>query len=406
MAKIVARDVTLTAALPASRNQRVAVCFHEPHLGGATRSVERIVPLLAESGWEFSFWVPRPSELYDDLAARGWDVDGEPRCFEYSVRAWRLPPGPSRRLRATPGYVRRFRQFLAKRQPALVHANSVLTLAEALIGARRGHAVLLHAHEMLTNSWRSRLLRRTAWRHLDQVVAVSQASAAALAHHGRRPRIVYEAAPVPAEQIPLRADPHPFNVGMVAVVSTRKGSDLFVEAARLLGERCENGEFRFQMVGAATDAIESDWASEVISRAQGIGIDYMPSADVFECLATWDAFVLPSRADPFPIAMLEAMASGLPVIGARRDGIAEQVIPGAGLLVEPDDPRALADAITWLAAQNAGVRERIGTVARERVATNFTLERQAAAIDEAYRATLAAATARTGRRSLEPGRRA
>jgi glycosyltransferase involved in cell wall biosynthesis len=101
--------------------------------------------------------------------------------------------------------------------------------------------------------------------------------------------------------------------------------------------------------------------------------------------------VLPSRADPFPIAMLEAMAAGLPVIGARRDGIAEQVVPGAGLLVEPDDPRALADAIAWLAAQRGAVRERIGEHARARVADNFTLAHQANAMHDAYLATLARA---------------
>ncbi|MGH2951462.1 MAG: glycosyltransferase family 4 protein [Solirubrobacterales bacterium] len=372
--------------------RRVVVCFHEPHLGGATRSVERIVPLLRELGWEFSFWVPRPSELYDELAGRGWEVDGEPRCIEYSVRAWRLAPGPRRRLAAVPGYVSRFDEFLRHRTPDLVHANSVLTLAEALIARRRGHAVLLHIHEMLPRNLRGRLLRRTAWRHLDQVVAVSRASAAGLSHEGRAPRIVYEAAPVPERRVTLRERPHPFTVGTVAVVSTRKGSDLFVEAARLLLERSQNGDFRFEMVGA-TEAIERDWAHSVLDRAKRIGIAHIPSANVFERFAGWDAFVLPSRADPFPIAMLEAMASGLPVVGVRRDGIAEQVVPGAGVLVEPENAPALADAIAWLAGQKPTVRERLGETARERVAGSFTIAHQAAAMDAAYRATLAARAA-------------
>lgn len=380
--------------MSATGGKRVAVCFHEPHLGGATRSVERIVPLLSEQGWEFSFWVPRPSELYDDFAARGWDVDGAPHCIEYSVRAWRLAPGPRSRLAAVPDYVRRFQAFLDSRRPALVHANSVLTLAEAMIARRRGHAVMLHAHEMLPDNLRGKLLRRTVWNHLDQVVAVSKASAARFAFNGHRPRIVYEAAPVPSEQVSPRANPAPFRVGTVAVVSTRKGSDVFVEAARLLGERSGNGDYRFEMVGAASDAIEREWATDVIERARTIGVSHTPSADVFARMREWDAFVLPSRADPFPIAMLEAMASGLPVIGANRDGIAEQVTPGAGLLVEPEDPRALADAISWMAAQSADVRERIGARARDRVAGNFTLGHQAEALDGAYRATLAAAAER------------
>ncbi len=176
---------------------RVAVAFHEVILGGATRSVLRIVPLLEERGWSFSFWAPKPSELYDHLVEGGWDVDGAPRCIEYSLRTWRLPPGPARRLIAAPGYLRRYRRFLQTRRPALVHANSILSLAEALVASRSGLPTLLHAHEMLPPDLRGRMLRRAAWRNLDQIVAVSETSGARLDWRGRRPRIVHEATPIP-----------------------------------------------------------------------------------------------------------------------------------------------------------------------------------------------------------------
>jgi len=368
---------------------KVVVCFHEPHLGGATRSVERIVPLLAECGWEFSFWVPKPSDLHDELAGRGWDVDGAPRAVEYSVRMWRLEPGPRERLARTPVYVRRFRDFLADRRPELVHANSILTLAEALIARRDGIPTVLHAHEMLPLDPRGWALRRVAWRRLDQLIAVSRSCAARLAWGGREAPIVYEGAPVPEEAVELRAEPRPFTVGTVAVVSTRKGSDLFVEAARQLIERNGNGSFRFQMVGDAHDAIERDWAQALLGRARESGIEHVPQTDVLARLRDWDAFVLPSRADPFPLSMLEAMGAGLPVIGTHRDGIAEQIAPGTGMLIEPEDPRALADAVGWCAAQPLETRARMGAAARRRVAENFTLGHQAAAIDETYRRTLA-----------------
>ena len=367
---------------------RVVVCFHEPHLGGATRSVERIVPLLGERGWEFSFWVPRPSELYDELSARGWDVDGAPRAIEYSIRAWRLPPGPRRRVLATPAYMRRYRDFLRARQPVLVHANSMLTLAEALVARREGIPTVLHVHEMLPLDLRGRLLRRAAWERLDQVVAVSRPCAERLAWRGHRPRLVYEASPMPVGPTAIRDRPQPFTVGTVAVVSPRKGSDLFVDAAALLLDR-DRQRFRFEMVGAAHDAVERDWARKVLARARDVGIHHIPQTRVFERLAQWDAFVLPSRSDPFPISMLEAMASGLPVVGTRRDGIGEQIAGGTGLLIEPEDPRALADAIAWCADQPAETRRRMGTAARGRVDASFTLEHQAAALDDAYRATLA-----------------
>lgn len=365
--------------------RRIAVVFHEPHLGGATRSVTRIVPILAARGWEFCFWVPRPSELFDHLAAEGYDVDGAPRNIEYSVRAWRVPPGPWARVRSIPPYLRRFRAFLRDRSPDLVHANTIMTVAEAMFAGAPRRARLIHAHEMLTGGLRGNLLRRAAW-SLDQVVAVSQASAARLRWRDREPRIVYEGTPIPERTTEIRDDPRPFAVGTVGVVSTRKGSDLFVEAARRV--MSESDAFRFEMVGAPNDAVEREWARGVVSRANDIGIVHRPYADTFECYRSWDAFVLPSRADPFPIAMLEAMATGVPVIGTRRDGLAEQITPGCGLLVEPDDPGALAHAIRSLAARNTGERQAMGRAARERVASNFNLERQAEAMHQAYLAAL------------------
>jgi glycosyltransferase involved in cell wall biosynthesis len=365
--------------------RRIVVVFHEPHLGGATRSVTRIVPMLEERGWRFSFWCPRPSELFDHLAAEGYEVAGAPRMLEYSVRAWRVPPGPLARVRTLRPYFRRFRQFLHDASPDLVHANSIMTVAEALAARAPERAVLLHTHEMLPGGARGRLLRRAAW-SLDQVVAVSRASAERLRWRERLPRIVYEGTPVPDRAAEIRSHPRPFSVGTVAVVSTRKGSDLYVEAARQV--LSSSDAFRFEMVGAPNDAVERDWARDVVSRAEAIGVVHRPSADTFECYRSWDAFVLPSRADPFPIAMLEAMASGIPVIGTRRDGLTEQITDNSGVLVEPDDPGALATAIISLAGLNAGEREEMGRAARERVASNFNLERQAEAMHEAYLAAL------------------
>jgi glycosyltransferase involved in cell wall biosynthesis len=343
--------------------------------------------MLAAQGWEFSFWVSRPSELFDHLAEQGHDVAGAPRHVEYSVRAWRVPPGVRARARSIPPYLRRFREFLRDRSPDLVHANSIMTVAEAMAARARGRAVLLHVHEMLPGGVRGSLLRRAAW-SLDQVVAVSRASAEPLRWRGRLPRIVYEGTPVPERTAEIRPDPHPFSVGTVAVVSTRKGSDLYVEAARRVLH--ESDAFRFEMVGAPNDAVEREWARGILARAEAIGVVHSPQADTFERYRSWDAFVLPSRADPFPIAMLEAMATGLPVIGARRDGLAEQITQECGILVEPEDAGALARAITSLASRDAGEREAMGRAARERVASRFNLERQAEAMHEAYLAALAA----------------
>ena len=76
-----------------------------------------------------------------------------------------------------------------------------------------------------------------------------------------------------------------------------------------------------------------------------------------------DVLVLPSRMEPFGTVLAEAMAAGTPVVASRVDGLPEVVDDGVtGLLVPPEDPEALADAVL----QVLGDRERMGAAARER----------------------------------------
>ncbi len=87
-----------------------------------------------------------------------------------------------------------------------------------------------------------------------------------------------------------------------------------------------------------------------------------------------DLFVAPSLYESFGFIYIEAMSYGKPVIGCSVGGVPEVVEDGVtGLLVRPEDPVALADAITRLLQQPA-VRRALGARARERVAERFTVE--------------------------------
>lgn len=87
-----------------------------------------------------------------------------------------------------------------------------------------------------------------------------------------------------------------------------------------------------------------------------------------------DAYIHASRADTFPLAILEAMACGAPVVATSVGGIPEQIEDGhTGLLVPPNDPAALADTLEWLLNDEA-MRRKMGEAGVARVRRLYRLE--------------------------------
>jgi glycosyltransferase involved in cell wall biosynthesis len=364
----------------------VLVVLHDVTLTGASHAVLKPLPDLEKRGWTFSFWCARPSRLYDDLVALGASVEGAPRGqMRYSWGTLRHPPGVRARLASVPRSLRAFRRHLRDTQPAVVHVNTLHCLQEALVARRAGFPVLVHSHEIPPAGLKGRVARAVTWRGAHEVIAPSRASAAALARRGSVPGIVHEPTVVPkADGAGPRPAGAPVVVGSIGILSRRKGSDLFVDAAeRVLSAR---PDVEFRLVGSIEDSPEAPWARELVARAVAAGIHYAERVDVEEELRGWDVLVMPSRLDPFPLVVLEAMAAGRAVVGTAVDGIVDQLDDDAGVLVAPEDPAALAQAIEALVDDPAR-RAELGARARERVERNFTVEHTAAGLDDAYRRT-------------------
>ena len=102
-------------------------------------------------------------------------------------------------------------------------------------------------------------------------------------------------------------------------------------------------------------------------------------------MAALDILVLPSiRPEPFGMVILEAMASAKPVIATAHGGPLETVIAGeTGALVPPDDPPALAQAMTDLAS-SAEKRREWGAKGRAHVVRSFSFEYHVAAFETIY----------------------
>jgi glycosyltransferase involved in cell wall biosynthesis len=107
-------------------------------------------------------------------------------------------------------------------------------------------------------------------------------------------------------------------------------------------------------------------------------------AEVVEMLHGCRIFALPSRSEPFGIAVVEAMACGKPVIGTRTGGIPEIIDDGEdGLLVEPDNPDQLAEAILRLLS-DASLRERMSARGPSKVRSKFLWEHTASSYERVF----------------------
>jgi glycosyltransferase involved in cell wall biosynthesis len=380
--------------------KRVLLVLQEETLGGASRALLRPVDLLRERGWEVSVWCSRPSPLYDDLVAMGYEVDGAPRLMRYRLESLRHPPGTRARLASLPRSLVAFRRALRRLDPDLVHVNGRLALPEALVARAARFPVATYIHDAPLSGVRGALGRAVPWLASNVVLCVCRTHAESLRLGRREPRVVFPGAPLPeAPSRALRPPGAPLVVGTIGVPSPRKGTDLFVDMAERLRDAPVAIELR--LAGPLEDSPLAAWGRAEIRRGEAVGLRWLGKADVPAELRDWDVMVMPSRADPFPLAVLEAMGAAVAVVGADVDGIAEQLAEGAGVLVAPEDPDALTAAVSALAADPLR-RAALGAAGRLRVAEHFTIEGSADALESAWREALATPTRRQKLRAPHP----
>ena len=366
---------------------RVLVVFHEPQLLGASTSVLRVVDRLGAYGWSVSGWIPGTGPLRSAAEGTLAAVAGAERQLRFSRAGWRSGPGLLRRAASVPGYLSSFRTELLRFRPHVVHANTLLALPEALAARRFGLPVVLHVHEVPPADAKRRAALAVAGRAADVVACVSQAAVDIVtAEVSSAPvQLVYNGVPSSGVR-PASRERGPFTVGTVGTVSRTKGTDVFLRAAaRALEQR---PELRFEHAGQRDlheDAgLDGELEALLDGTRLGAATKLHGRLDAAEALARLDLFVLPSRSEAFPLASLEAMSAGVPVIATRVGGIPEQIEHlRHGVLVPSDDPAALAQWIVRL-HDEPELRRRLAVAAAERVREEFTLDMQAAGLHNAY----------------------
>jgi L-malate glycosyltransferase len=170
-------------------------------------------------------------------------------------------------------------------------------------------------------------------------------------------------------------------VGNIGALVAHKGQRHLIDAAALVVRDVPDARFVVLGEGELRPALEHQVKALHLEKHV-----VLPGfrADVVALLKTFDVFVMSSETEGLGTSILDAMACARPVVGTRTGGIPEVVDDGVtGLLVEPRDPRALAQAITTL-LKDEPMRARLGAAGRARVRERFTLERMVACTLRVY----------------------
>jgi glycosyltransferase involved in cell wall biosynthesis len=227
-------------------------------------------------------------------------------------------------------------------------------------------------------------LRRLLCTRLSAHVAVGERAARGIEELIGLPHGSVEAIHNGVPDIPLRSVERPRPgpiVGAVGRFSRQKGFDVLIRALAalpdvtgvLVGDGPQRGalERLAEELGVEDRIVITGW----VERPR----DFLPAFDVVAA---------PSRFEGFPLAVIEAMLAGRAVVASSVESIPEAIEDGStGLLVPPDAPEALAQAIRTL-LDDPGLREEIGGGARSRALARFTASTMARRYEALYRRML------------------
>ncbi len=284
-----------------------------------------------------------------------------------------------------PGLLR-YRRALDASSIEILQANLnwMPSCREALLAARTLPRLRVIAVEHLPLDGvglRSQLVKRLTAQGLSAHVAVGDAAA----------RLVEQASKVASGSVLTihngvvdhgivahdgpESDPVVF--GCLARLDPVKGIDVLLDALARVPD------VRVEVAGEGAER------AGLVARAHELGLDarfmlHEWTDDPGALLGTWDAFVLASRAEGFPLSILEAMLAGLPVIATDVGSVREAVIDGVtGFVVPPDDVDALAGAMA-LVGKDRALRRTMGAAGRQRALEHFSLQAMASAYEDLY----------------------
>ncbi len=306
----------------------------------------------------------------------------------------------------------RLARLIRELRPQILHthtakAGTVGRLAALLAGDARPpivvhtfHGHVLHGYFGPLKSRAFRLLERLLARVTTRLIAVSPQVRDDLVSLGVAPAEMFSVVRLGIElgervqtqvaggdtRARLGITPGRFVVGWVGRMTGVKRTDDVLESLARLRERGIDAVLVMIGDGPDRDAVEQR-ASElgIVRHCYFLGYQ----EDVSGWYRAFDALILPSANEGTPVVVIEALASGCPVVATSVGGVPDVVREGVdGFLVPAGDVEALAERLALLASEPE-LRDRMGEAGRESVPSRYVVERLVGDIDDLYRSLLA-----------------
>jgi glycosyltransferase involved in cell wall biosynthesis len=369
---------------------RLAYVNHTGAVSGAEVVLINMVRGLDRSKYDPIAICPQEGELAGRLATEGI------ASFPLPPVAARFTWRPDKLLRAALSLTRAIfalRRTLSRTAPDIVHANSLRAGVVASLGSvGSGRKVVWHVHDHLPQHPLSTVIRIAALLlRPARVIAVSHATARAFkGSFAFKGVVVTVHNGVDLRRFPLKGQERSqtraalgvpedaFLVCAVGQICARKGLLELIEAFQIA--HAQAPKMHLMIAGSVVFEHEERYLERLRRAAAEPSlagkVRFMGQVlDVSSLLRTADLMVLNSREEPFGLVLVEAMASGTPVLATRTGGIPEIVTDGEnGWLVEKADTAGLASKLLELEG-NRDVLDKVAGRARDVTCPQFSVER-------------------------------
>ena len=289
----------------------------------------------------------------------------------------------------------------------ILHANSLGAHIYSFFAAKVARIPnVWHLHDILKERKLNRLLCIFLSKMANQIVVVSYAVKKSLVDFGINSNkiiVIYNGLDLKFWNPEMFKEDYlsqKFNInenlikmGIIGQLNELKGQDIFLKAAIYL-IRMGYVNLRYYIIGDELFKEENDYKDNLYKKVKVNHIeDYViftgKRNDIPNIISFLDIIVICSRyPDSLPTVVLEGMAMGKVVIGSNVGGIPEMIINNeTGVLIPPNDPEALANAILDLINRPYKIKE-MGIKARERIKSKFTIEKNVEMVRNLYQELL------------------